>query len=68
MAEMQDLLPWRRERISGPRGKEAVSEQGFIWGIGSGRSGVESPIGVPKLEMLAQHIVKHAHQLTSYAT
>jgi hypothetical protein len=40
-----------------------VPAQAVIWGAGSGATGVTSPIGAPKLELLAQQIGETATRL-----
>jgi hypothetical protein len=42
---------------------EAVPAQAIVWGAGSGATGVTSPIGAPKLELLAQQINKAAKRM-----
>jgi hypothetical protein len=56
MNEYRPVGPWFREEVARPLEMEAVPAQGLLWGTGSGATGVDSPIGVPKLEMLSQHI------------
>ena len=61
--EMVSLGPWFNQRIAQPMGMEAVPAQAVIWGAGSGATGVTSPIGAPKLELLAQQIGETAKRL-----
>jgi hypothetical protein len=61
--EMVALGPWFNQRIAQPMGLEAVPTQAVIWGAGSGATGVTSPIGAPKLELLAQQIGETATRL-----
>jgi hypothetical protein len=61
--EMVSLGPWFNQRIAQPMGMEAVPAQAVIWGAGSGATGVTSPIGAPKLELLAQQIGETARRL-----
>lgn len=56
MNEYRPVGPWFREEVAKPREMEAVPAQALLWGTGSGATGVDSPIGAPKLEMLSQHI------------
>ena len=56
MGEYRPVGPWFREDVAKPMEMEAVPAQALLWGTGSGATGVDSPIGAPKLEMLSQHI------------
>lgn len=56
MNEYRPVGPWFREEVAKPLEMEAVPAQALLWGTGSGATGVDSPIGAPKLEMLSQHI------------
>lgn len=57
MSELQSILPWFTKIM--PE-YENVTKQGRLWGVASGQTGVDSPIGAPKLEMLADHIARRA--------
>jgi hypothetical protein len=61
--EMVALSPWFRNKVAQPMGLEAVPAQAVIWGAGSGATGVTSPIGAPKLELLSQQIGQTAKRL-----
>jgi hypothetical protein len=61
--EMTALGPWWKNEVAAPMGLEAVPAQAVIWGAGSGTTGVTSPIGAGKLELLAQQIGKTAQRL-----
>ena len=61
--EMTQLAPWWREEIANELGIEAVPAQGRTWGVFSGQTGVTTPIGAPKLELLAQKIMETAQRL-----
>lgn len=61
--EMVSIAPFFRQKIAEPMGIEAVPAQAVIWGAGSGATGVTSPIGAPKLELLAQQIGETAMRL-----
>lgn len=61
--EMVSLTPWFRDEIATPAGLEPVPAQGIIWGAGSNATGVDSPIGAPKLELLAMQIMKASKRL-----
>ena len=61
--EMTALGPWWANEVAAPMGIEAVPAQGIVWGSGSGATGVTSPIGAPKLELLSQQIMKAAKRM-----
>ena len=61
--EMVALGPWWKDQVAGPMGLEAVPAQAVVWGAGSGATGVTSPIGAGKLELLSQQIGKTANRL-----
>lgn len=60
MPEYQQVAPWFKNRIAAQVGLQSVPAQGRLWGAGSGSTGVTSPIGAPKIEMLADHIASRA--------
>lgn len=62
-AEYRDYAPYYRENIAKPMGFEAVPTQGFQWGTFAPQTGVETAIGAPKLELLAQRIWERAKKL-----
>lgn len=61
--EMVALAPWWKDKVAAPMGLEAVPAQAVVWGAGSGATGVTSPIGAGKLELLAQQIGKAARRM-----
>ena len=61
--EMVSLGPWWRDRVAGPSELESVPAQAVVWGAGSHATGVTSPIGAPKLELLSQQIAKAANRM-----
>lgn len=61
--EMTALGPWWKDKIAEPMGLQAVPAQAVVWGAGSGATGVTSPIGAGKLELLAQQIGKAAERM-----
>jgi hypothetical protein len=61
--EMTSLGPWWAERVAGPQGLEAVPGQAVVWGAGANATGVTSPVGAPKLELLAHSIEKAASRM-----
>jgi len=62
MGEYRPIGPWFRERVAKRADMEAVPAQALLWGTGSGATGVDTPIGSPKLEMLAQEIANIARR------
>jgi hypothetical protein len=61
--EMSLLAPWWREEIAAPMGLESVPAQARAWGTFSGQTGVTTPIGAPKIELLADKIAETANRL-----
>jgi hypothetical protein len=61
--EMTALGPWWKNEVAGPMNLEAVPAQAIVWGAGSGATGVTSPIGASKLELLSQQIDKAAKRM-----
>ena len=61
--EYAPIGPWFREKIAKQAGVEAVPGQARMWGLFSPQTGVDTPIGAPKLELLAQRIWERAQQL-----
>jgi len=61
--EMVDIAPWFRREIALPTGHEGVPAQAIVWGAGSGATGVTSPIGATKLELLSGQIAEAAKRL-----
>lgn len=61
--EMVSLGPWWKDKIAAPMGLEAVPAQAVVWGAGSNATGVTSPIGAPKLELLSQRIMDTSRRL-----
>lgn len=60
MGEMQILKPWWANEVAGQVGLESVPAQARLWGAVSGQTGVTSPIGTPKLGLLAELIKRKA--------
>ena len=60
--EAQQLTPWWRDEVAGQVDLESVPAQALAWGLFSPQTGVDTPVGVPKLEILAQMIVKRAKE------
>lgn len=63
VAEMNSLTPWWQDKIAAPMGLQSVPAQAVVWGAGANATGVTSPIGAPKLELLAQQIAKAAERM-----
>jgi len=61
--EMVSLAPWWKSEVAAKSGLESVPAQAVVWGAGSNATGVTSPIGAPKLELLAQQIGETAKRL-----
>lgn len=60
--EMSTLAPWWKDKIAGQAGLESVPAQARTWGAFSPQTGVESPIGAPKLELLSIKIMEAANR------
>jgi hypothetical protein len=61
--EMVSLTPWWQEKVAGAHGIEAVPAQATVWGAGANATGVTSPVGAPKLELLSQKIMETSRRL-----
>ena len=61
--EMAMLSPWWRSQIANKVGLEPVSAQGLTWGTFAPQTGVDTPIGAGKLELLAKNIMMTARRL-----
>jgi len=62
MPEYQQVGPWFREKVAAPIGMQAVPAQARLWGAMSGQTGVDTAIGSPKLEMIANEIMRIANK------
>ena len=60
--EMSALKPWWKE-IAEQLGLESVPAQARAWGTFAPQTGVDTPIGAGKLELLARNIMYTAHRL-----
>lgn len=58
-SEMSTLAPWWRD-ISAQQGLEAVPGQALTWNAFARQTGVDSPVGAPKLELIANSIAESA--------
>jgi hypothetical protein len=61
--EYRSYGPYYRKNIAEPLGLQAVPAQGLQWGTFAHLTGVDTPIGAPKLELLAQRIWERAQKL-----
>jgi hypothetical protein len=61
--EMSDLGPWWQQKIAKKLGMESVPAQALAWGAFSPQTGVTTPIGAPKLELIAKQIGQTAQRL-----
>ena len=62
MAEYSPFGEWYYQNVAQPLGLEGVPAQARQWGLMGHATGVETDIGAPKLELLAQHIMESAHR------
>jgi len=58
--EYRDWGPWYGENVAKPLGIEAVPAQGLQWGTYAPQTGVKTPVGASKLELLSQLIWERA--------
>lgn len=61
--ELAVLAPWWRENVAQQAGMEAVPGQATAWGLYSPATGVDTPVGQPKLEILSDLIEKTSQRL-----
>jgi len=61
--EMSSLGPWWQHNIANKVGLESVPAQALAWGAFSPQTGVTTPIGAPKLELIAKQIGLAAKRL-----
>lgn len=61
--EYAQMGPWFAENVAKPMGLEGVPAQARLWGTMAPQTGVISPIGAPKLELLSQRIMLMAKKL-----
>lgn len=60
--EMSTLQPWWKQ-LAHQLGLESVPAQARLWGTMAPQTGVDTPIGAGKLELLARNIMMTAHRL-----
>jgi hypothetical protein len=61
--EMVGITPWWQTKIAAEAGIEPVPTQAVVWGAGANATGVTSPVGATKLELLAMQIEKAAARM-----
>ena len=62
-SEYQTLQPWWQHEVAGQAGLESVPAQARLWTALGPQTGVESALGAPKLELLAQQIMEASRRL-----
>lgn len=62
-SEAQHLAPWWRDQVAAQVGLESVPAQALGWGLFAPQTGVDTAIGVPKLELWADEIMKASERL-----
>ena len=63
MGEYKAVAPWYRDEVASKVGIESVPAQAIHWGLFGPQTGVTTPVGAPKLELLARGIVETARRL-----
>jgi hypothetical protein len=63
MGEYKSVAPWFRDSVANEAGLESAQAQPVLWGAFSQHTGVDTPVGAPKLELLAQSIMETARRL-----
>lgn len=61
--EYRTMAPWFREQVAKPAGLEAVPAQALTWGAYAPQTGVKTPIGAGKLELISQRMWERALEL-----
>jgi hypothetical protein len=62
-SEYRTFAPWFRQNVSQPLGIEAVPTQALTWGTYAPQTGVKTPIGAGKLELISQRMWERAKEL-----
>jgi hypothetical protein len=62
-SEYRSFAPWYRANVAQPLGLEAVPAQALTWGAYAPQTGVKTPIGAGKLELLSRRIWERAQKL-----
>ena len=60
MSEYRPFGEWYYQNVAQPLGLEGVPAQGRQWGTFAHATGVKTPIGAPKLELIAKHMMDAA--------
>jgi hypothetical protein len=63
MGEYKALAPWYRDQVAAQAGLEGVPAQAIHWGLFGPQTGVTTPVGAPKLELLAKGIMETARRM-----
>jgi len=61
--EYRTMSPWFRENVAQRMGIESVPSQALTWGAYAPQTGVKTPIGAGKLELISQRMWERAKQL-----
>lgn len=62
-SEYRTFAPWFRQNVAQPLGIEGVPTQALTWGTYAPQTGVKTPIGAGKLELISQRISERAAKL-----
>lgn len=62
MPEYQTLQPWWQHEVAAPVGVESVPAQSRLWTVLGPQTGVASPLGQGKLELISRQIMQAAHR------
>jgi hypothetical protein len=62
-SEYRTFSPWFRQNVAQPLGLEGVPTQALTWGTFAPQTGVKTPIGAGKLELISQRMWERAKQL-----
>lgn len=63
LPEVQTLAPWWRTKVADRLGLDPVRAQAMTWGVFGPQTGVDSPLGAPKLELMSRRIRDTAQRL-----
>ena len=61
--ELASVHPWYKQNVAKPSRLPSTSAQAVQWGALSHETGVETPVGAPKLELFAQAVKKAADRV-----
>lgn len=62
-SEYRTFSPWFRQNVAQPLGIESVPAQALTWGAYAPQTGVRTPIGAGKLELISQRMWERAKEL-----